>query len=203
MSKKNDSSSRSKVGITSAIDNSQSNEANEDNITVSTGGPMVQEKSKIYGRDRKDVTLNDWQIAVNQAAYELCQKDIALIERKARETYIFKKKSGSRSKEAEQTSSKAKKIKLSSDDRKEQLKEISETLSLKESHIRTKQILISKAYSVKDYKQCDTLKTQLGTLFSEKSKLQAKAEQLLKKESKSTYYHNNEPEKINEKEPKS
>ena len=69
---------------------------------------MVLEKSKIYGRDRKDVTLNDWQIAVNQAAYELCQKDIALIERKARETYIFKKKSGSRSKEAEQTSSKAK-----------------------------------------------------------------------------------------------
>ena len=82
-------------------------------------------------------------------------------ERKARETYVFKKKSGSRSKEAEQTSSKAKKIKLSSDDRKEKLKEISETLSLKESHIRTKQILISKAHSVKDYKQSDTLQTQL------------------------------------------
>ena len=76
MSKKNDSSSRSKVGLTSAIDKSQSNEANEDNITVSIGSPVVQEKSKIYGRDRKDVTLNDWQIAVNQAAYELCQKDI-------------------------------------------------------------------------------------------------------------------------------
>ena len=124
-------------------------------------------------------------------------------ERKARETYVFKKRSGSRSKEAEQTSSKAKKIKLSSDDRKEQLKEISETLSLKESHVRTKQILISKSHSVKDYKQCDTLQTQLGTLFSEKSKLQAEAKQLLKKESKSTYYHNNKPEKINERDPES
>ena len=211
--KRNDSSSRSKVGITSAIDKRQSNEANEDNITVSIGDPVVQEKSKIYGRDQKDVTLNDWQIAVNQAAYKLCQKDIALIynrqalktkaERKARETYVFKKKSGSRSKEAEQTSSKAKKIKLSSDDRKKKLEEISETLSLKESHIRTTQILISKAHSVKDYKQCDTLQTQLDTLLSEKSKLQAEAKQLLKKESKSTYYNNNKPEKINEKDLKS
>ena len=100
--KKNYSSSRGKVGITSAIDKGQSNETNEDNITVSIGSPMVQEKSKIYGRDRKDATLNDWQIAVNQAAYELCQKDIALmynrqalkteVERKARETYVFKRK---------------------------------------------------------------------------------------------------------------
>ena len=171
---------------------------------------MVQEKSKIYGRDRKDVTLNYWQIAINQAAYELCQKDIALMyyrqalkteaERKTRETYVFKKKSGSRSKEAEQTSSKAKKIKLSQTTGKKNSKNKLD-ISLKESHTRTKQI--SKAHSVKDYKQYDTLKTQLGTLFSEKSKLQPEAKQLLKKESKSTYYHNNKPEKVNEKEPKS
>ena len=40
---------------------------------------MVKEKSKIYGRDRKDATLTKWQVAVNNAAYEQCQKDISLM----------------------------------------------------------------------------------------------------------------------------
>ena len=54
-------------------------ESDDIEIKESVGGLMVKEKSKIYGRDRKDATLTKWQVAVNNAAYELCQKDISLM----------------------------------------------------------------------------------------------------------------------------
>ena len=44
-----------------------------------------------------------------------------------------------------------------------------------------KLVLISKANSVKDFKQCDTLQTQVSNLFNEKGMLQAVMKQLLKK----------------------
>ena len=105
---------------------------------------MVQEKSKIYGRDRKDVTLNDCQIAVNQAAYELCQKDITLMYnrqalkteagRKVRETYVFKKKwQQIKESRANQFESKKDKIELRRQERKTQRnkRDISERISYK------------------------------------------------------------------------
>ena len=38
-------------------------ESDDIEIKVSVGGLMVKEKSKIYGRDRKDATLTKWQVA--------------------------------------------------------------------------------------------------------------------------------------------
>ena len=126
-------------------------ESDDIEIKVSVAGLVVKEKSKIYDRDRKDAILTKWQVAVNNAAYELCQKDISLMynrqplkakaEKKARVGYNFQKKTGSRAQEGLVPGSKAKRLKLSSDERKERIAEVTELIALKNSQIRKKQQL--------------------------------------------------------------
>ena len=69
---------------------------------------IIQEQSKIYGRNNKNHKLSKWQEAVNHAAYNLVKLspdkmyDRAVLktaaEEEARKSYVFQKKSGSRSK---------------------------------------------------------------------------------------------------------
>ena len=46
---------------------------------------------------------------------------------------------------------------------------------------------------MKDFKQCDTLQTQVSNLFNEKGMLHAEMKKLLKKDAKSETYHKSKP----------
>ena len=69
---------------------------------------MIKEQSKIYGRYKEHAKLSSWKKAVNSAAFVIAQEtpdklyDLSQLklaaEEKAHATYVFKKKSGSRSK---------------------------------------------------------------------------------------------------------
>ena len=81
---------------------------------------VMLEQSKIYGRFKSNAKLSSWQKAVNDAAFAITQDaPVKLYDRsqlkleaeeKARASYIFKKKSGSRSKFEGTQSSKRKKM---------------------------------------------------------------------------------------------
>ena len=93
----------------------------------------MKEHSKIFGYNREAAQLTDWQLAVNNCAFELAKEAPSLLyersklkemaEEKARETYIFKKKSGSRSCKL-QEEPKAKRMKYSQDERREKIAEL-------------------------------------------------------------------------------
>ncbi len=112
----------------------------------------------------------NWQKAVNKSAYELASKNSNLLanllynrgklkslaEEKACETYIFKKKAGSRSVKLE-GENKPKRMKYNQEDQHELVKK----------QITTKQNVVNKASSLKQYELCD--KTQEEMRNSKKS----------------------------------
>ena len=96
----------------------------------------IYENCKIYGRNNQAANLNNWQRAVNDAANSLCIENTYLVfdranlkliaEKKARETYCFKRKEGSRSNKVAESLSK--RAKLMPDERKEKMNEIKDKL---------------------------------------------------------------------------
>ena len=158
---------------------------------------FIKEKSKIFGASNSNAKLNDWHRAVNEAAYSLVKDNNELMydraslkvqaEAEARKTYVFKKSSGSRSKFEE---TKPKRARLTQEEKKEKISDLSKEIESIEAHTRVKQQLIKRASDIKDYKQCDNLHTEIRRLINEKNTLQEQMKMLLKKESRSTkYFH--------------
>ena len=149
---------------------------------------IVKEQSKIYGRN-KNAKLSKWQEAVNDAAFSIVKQspdkmyDRSLLktiaEKEARKTYIFKKKSGSRSNYADQNVQKREK--LSADDRDEAMKLCSINLQSLTEQCENKQKEITKSSNLKEYEKCAEQHKELRLLLSEKMKSEQKLHKLQKK----------------------
>ena len=92
----------------------------------------------------------------------------------ARKTFVFKKRSGSRSVRVNNNAEPAvKRAKLSADDRKENIPAVSIQVDLVSKQITAKQNLCSRATSVKDYTLCSKLQGEMRALFKEKGSLES------------------------------
>ena len=149
--------------------------------TVNLSGDVVKEHSKIFGYQRETAVLTEWQKAVNNCAFDLAKQNPSLMyERgklkdiageKARETYVFKKNSGSRSCKV-QGESTPKRMKFNQDERREKIAELSTEIELLKRQIKTKQKAISQASCMKDYQLCNKAHGEMRELFHEKGKLE-------------------------------
>ena len=107
-------------------------------------------------------------------------------EAKARETCIFKK-GNSRSKFSDGPA--PKKAKLTRDERREKIADLSSMLELIENQIKTSQKLMARANDVKDFQQCSTIQKEIMEFFNKKAQVQAELKDHLKKESGNKSYH--------------
>ena len=111
-------------------------------------------------------------------------------EEEARKTFVFKKKSGSRSKyntsESNQQSEKRKK--LSSDERAKEIRMCSIELQNLTAECANKEKQIRQANDVKDYERCATMHKELRDLWQEKKKVNNKLTELQKKEARHLKY---------------
>ena len=154
---------------------------------------FIKEKSNIYGASNSNAKLNDWRQAVNKAAYSLVKDNNKLMydrtslkvqaEAEARKTYVFKKSSGSRSKFEE---TKSKRARLTQQEKKEKISDLSKEIETIEAYIRVKQQLIKRASGIEDYKQYDNLHTEVRKLINEKKNI-ARAVENVTKERKSKH----------------
>lgn len=159
---------------------------------------FVKEHSKIFGHKNPAAKLTDWQNAVNGSALQLAMEDNTLLydrgqlklraEEKARQTYVFKKKTGSRSTKLDGQAN-IKRIKISQEERKGKITELSAEIEVIKKQITKKQNIISKANTVKDYQLCDKTHTELRELLREKGTYEKQLAEFQKKEAKSNWYH--------------
>ena len=160
--------------------------------TVNLSEDVVKEHSKIFGYQRETAVLTEWQKAVNNCAFDLAKQNPSLMyergklkdiaEEKARETYVFKKNSGSRSCKV-QGESTPKRMKFNQDERREKIAELSTEIEL------LKRQIISQASCMKDYQLCDKAQGEMRELFHEKGKLEKQLKEFQKKDTKSNWYY--------------
>ena len=146
---------------------------------------VVKEHSQIFGYQRETAVLTEWQKAFDLAKenpslmYERgTLKDI--VEEKAWETYVFKKKSGSHSCKV-QGESMPKRMKFNQDERCEKIAELSTEIEMLKRQITTKQKAISQTRCMKDYKLCDKAHGEMRELFQWKGKLKKKLKEFQKR----------------------
>ena len=166
--------------------------------TVNLSEDVVKEHSKIFGYQRETAVLTEWQKAVNNCAFDLAKQNPSLMyergklkdiaEEKARETYVFKKNSGSRSCKVQREST-PKRMKFNRDERREKIAELSTEIELLKRQITTKQKAISQASCMKDYQLCDKAHGEMRELFHEKGKLEKQLKEFQKKDTKSNWYY--------------
>ena len=159
---------------------------------------FVKEHWKIFGHKNPAAKLTDWQNAVNGSALQLAMEDNTLLydrgqlklraEEKARQTYVFKQKTGSRSTKLDGQAN-IKRIKISQEERKGKITELSAEIEVIKKQITKKQNIISKANTVKDYQLCDKTHTELRELLREKGTYEKQLAEFQKKEAKSNWYH--------------
>lgn len=152
---------------------------------------FVKEHSKIFGHKNPAAKLTDWQNAVNGSALQLAMEDNTLLydrgqlklraEEKARQTYVFKQKTGSRSTKLDGQAN-IKRIKISQEERKGKITELSAEIEVIKKQITKKQNIISKANTVKDYQLCDKTHTELRELLREKGTYEKQLAEFQKKE---------------------
>lgn len=158
---------------------------------------IVKEQSKIYGRFRSNAKLNEWQEAVNAAAFKIASKspnktyDRASLktnaEAEARKSFVYRKKSGSRSKFVESDKS-TKRARQSTDDRTKEISLLSLELQSLTAQSANKQKEISQANDLHDYQRCEKLHKELRALLVERQKAQNKLTDLQKRQAKHLNY---------------
>lgn len=155
---------------------------------------IIKEQSKIYGRFRGDAKLTAWQEAVNAAALkialkspnEMCDRASlkASAEADARKTFVYRKKTVSRSKFAESEKSVPKTKKQSTDDRSKEINLLSVELQSLTAQSANKQKEVAHANNLKENKRCTSLHKGLGAMLVERQQVQNKHSDLHKKEAK-------------------
>lgn len=157
---------------------------------------VILEQSKIYGRYKDNAKLSSWQKAVNDAAFVITQEapdklyDRSQLkleaEEKARATYVFKKKSGSRSK-FEDTHTATRK-KMSTAERKQELASSSCKIQKMTTMIAELEKDINKAKVMKDFELCSKLHGEQRKMIKEQNRVKKKYNYLQKKEQKHQWY---------------
>ena len=178
----------------------QGDQAENDDDGASVSGLSKQtliEQSKIFGKGKRNPTLLNWQIEVNKAAFTLCVGSNELLydraklkleaEKKARETYVFKKKRGSRSVFVDQLHA-PKKARITTEEREKQIASISAKMESVKQHIALKENLISQSSNTKSYQLCDKWHNELRELLNEQRKLEITMKDLQEKRKKHEEY---------------
>lgn len=186
------------VGLTTISEESTSAKRSS-NVIFTLDEATVRVNSKIFGLKNPSANLTQWQKVVNDCAFELAKSDANLLynrgllkekaEERARASYIFKKKTGSRStKVLSGTEPEPKRQKLSKEDRAHEIHTVSTEIDMIKKHIIIKQQMISKASSVKDFHLCDNEQKEMRELVKKKFKLEKTLKELQKKEAKGKWY---------------
>ena len=159
---------------------------------------IIKEQSKIYSRFKGDAKLTGWQEAVNAAALKIALKspnkmyDRASLktsaEAEARKTFVYRKKTGSRSKFAESETSVPKRKKQSTDDRSKEINLLSVELQSLTAQSANKQKEVAHANDLKEYERCASLHKELRAMLVERQQVQNKLSDLQKKEAKHLTY---------------
>ena len=161
----------------------------------------LKEHSKIYGRGDNNKTLNNWQTAVNKAAYELALENNTRVydradlrmkaESKAREGYVFQKRNGSWSKEVvgDDQQSRAKRVKLDSSQRARAMANFSDQLNSLKDQIAETQCHISRSKSCSDFEACSRAHTELRKLLVEKQKVESAMADVEAKDARARNYN--------------
>ena len=158
---------------------------------------VVKDQSKIYGRNKENTKLSSWQKAVNNASflivgespdmlYNRAQLKLAA-EEEARKTYVFKKKSGSRSR-FERENDIPKRKKMSTSERKEELISCSSKIQVMNPRITELKRNITEAKEIKDYGLCAKLHDEQRKMIRDVHALKKKHSKLQKKEIKHQKY---------------
>ena len=158
----------------------------------------VKEQSKIYGRFKSNAKLNEWQEAVNAAAFKIASKspnkmyDRASLKTKAeaeaRKSFVYKKKTGSRSKFVESVDKSNKQPRQSTDDRTKDISLVSLELQSLTAQSANKQKEIAQANDLHDYERCGKLHKELRALLVERQKAQNKLTDLQRRQAKHLNY---------------
>ena len=154
----------------------------------------IKEQSKIYGKGTNN-ELTSWQNAVNNAAYELSKEDQSLLydraslklraEAKARESYVFRKRSGSRSKlEKGDTQQEVKRTKLNSTQRANTMASLTSQLESVKNQVGMTQRYISNSSGLSNFEACSKAHTELRKLLVQKQSLENNLADLASKDAK-------------------
>lgn len=159
---------------------------------------IVKEQSKIYGRFKSNAKLNEWQEAVNAAAFKIAPKSPnkmydraslkTKVEAEARKSFVYKKKTGSRSKFVESVDKSNKQPRQSTDDRTKDISLVSLELQSLTSQSANKQKEIAQANDLHDYERCGKLHKELRALLVERQKAQNKLTDLQRRQAKHLNY---------------
>ena len=158
---------------------------------------IIQQQCKIYGRNNQNRKLSQWQEAVNHAAYNLVKLspdkmyDRAVLktaaEEEARKSYVFQKKSGSRSKYVcDQKVNK--RAHMSTNEREEAIKLCTINLQSLTEQSENKRKQIEQANNLKSYEECAKLHKELRSLLNEKGKVEQQLNKLKKKAKRHSRY---------------
>ena len=148
----------------------------------------IKTKSKIYGKETNR-ELTNWQSTVNETAYQVSKEDQSLLhnraslkfraEAKARETYVFKKRSGSRSiVEKDNDQQEAKRTKLNS------MTTLTLQLESVKSQIVMTQKYISNSSGLSNFEACSKSHAELRNLLVQKNSLENTMADLASKNAK-------------------
>lgn len=158
----------------------------------------IRQQATIYKRETSR-PLSDYQKAINKSAQEMCihnplmlgsrQKLLNAARQEVDVTYRFKK-GHSRSKRLMSSSQPpAKRAKLCQDVREKRIEVINETLANLKERLSYKYKRRSAAEAIKNYKLCDEISEEIGTVSKEMNELNQELSELMKKEKKSKRYH--------------
>lgn len=150
-------------------------------------------------KQRENAKLTAWQEAVNAAAFKIATEspdmmyDRSLLkiqaEEEAQKIFVFKNKSGSRSKyEDSESKQSEKRKKKSSDERAKEIRMCSLELQSLTAECENKEKQIAQANGVKDYERCAILHKELRKLLREKQQFKNKLSELQKKEARHLKY---------------
>ncbi len=195
------------VGLTTIPEKSSSAQSSS-NAIFTLDEDTVWANSKIFGLKNPSANLTQWQKVVNENAFELAKRDSNLLynrgllkakaEERARASYIFKKKTGSRSANVlHGTEPEPKRQKLSKGDRAHEIHTVSTEIDMIKKHIIIKQQMIRKATSVKDFHLCDNEQKEMRELVKKELKLEKPLKELQKKETKGKWYEKTKKKNAN------
>jgi hypothetical protein len=169
-------------------------------------------KSRIYhGKNKDGSNLKEYEKAVNKASYDIVKANPAiLVKRKelmtqaqanVRDTYHFKK-GFSRSKVSDPASKEVhtepKKVKTFKEERDIKMKELRDQLSEIKKMVSFKMSRRDKCASVKEWKTCETISTEIRKLLSQKGEIERELLILERKENKSQWYSKRKALEIDE-----
>ena len=159
---------------------------------------IIKDQSNIYGRFRGDAKLTERQEAINAAALKIALRspnkmyDRASLktstEAEERKTFVYHKKTGSRSKFGESETSVPKSKKQSTDDRSKEITLLSVELQSLTAQSTNKQKEVAHANDLKEYEKCASLHKELRAMLVERQQVQNKLSDLQKKQAKHLTY---------------